>query len=70
MRFGRAAGRPQDTLYLCQLVEDPLAGRFSETDLGKTDDKWTCTPVTVYEDIAKAGYWLWKTYKWLGLLGA
>jgi hypothetical protein len=49
-------------------VGDPLAGTISETDLGATDPKWTCTPVTELETIAKAGYWLWKTFKWLELI--
>lgn len=43
-----------------------MAGTISETDLEQSDSKWSCTKVTELEDVAKAGYWLWKTYKWLG----
>lgn len=50
---------------MCRLVADPIAGTISETDLSKVDPKWKCVQVSTLEDIAKAGYWLWKTYQWL-----
>jgi len=64
-RFGQAA-RPQDQLWLCRLVGDPIAGTISDKNLEADDPKWSCQKVDELVDVAKAGYWLWKTYKWLG----
>lgn len=46
-------------------MADPEAGTLAETDLGQQDKKWSCTKVTELEAVARAGYWLWKSYKWL-----
>lgn len=51
---------------MCRLVGDPIAGTLSKTNLAATDPKWTCTKVSELETVAKAGYWLYKTFKWLG----
>lgn len=50
------------------LKVDPIGGSLQEEDIGKTDPRWRCTRVTELEDIAKAGYWAWKTWSWIAEL--
>lgn len=40
-------------------------GSLQRTDLSKTDKRWKCEKVEVLEEVAKAGYWAYKTYEWV-----
>ncbi len=53
---------------MCQLLADPFAAVITDMDKSFTGPYGRCESVPVLEDVAKAGYWLWKTWGWLGEL--
>lgn len=53
---------------MCTLLGDPLAAVLKDHDASNTGPYGKCTRVEDLIDVAKLGYWGWKTWKWLETL--
>ena len=50
------------------MVADPLVGTIQDHDLSITDNRWKCSRVSELTELAKAGYWVWRTFQWVAKL--